>query len=208
MMAPPAPPQPPLMVCDEWALRRMNVPERLWGSIYQKLTLELKRPIHRYVANIHSMLRRGVGFWIFGPAGSGKTCGGIVILKAGWEHGHVGYYTTVKELRQSLKENEDFDSSESIMSRVRTVDILVIDDLAADDFRNFTFGISDVEHLLKSRSARGKTTVLSTRLGPEDFSIDYPSILHSMRGTFHAVSCEGAERQDEASLQLRKDLGG
>ena len=84
----------------------------------------------------------------------------------------------------------------------------VIDDLAADDFRDFTFGISHVEHLLKSRSSRGKTTVLSTRLGPDDLSTEYPSILHSMRGTFHAVSCAGAERSDEASAQLRKDLGG
>jgi DNA replication protein DnaC len=185
----------------------MNVPERLWEANYKDLSLELKRPIHHYVASIHHLLQRGVGFWIFGPAGTGKTCGGIVLLKAGWEHGHVGYYTTVKELRQSLKENEDFDSSESIMSRVRAVDILVIDDLASDDYRNFTFGISDVEHLLKSRSSRGKTTILSTRLGPDDLSVDYPSILHSMRGTFHAISCAGA-RQDEASIQLRKDLGG
>jgi len=196
------------MVCDDWVLLRMNVPERLWGASYQFMTKDLKRPILRYVGSIRQMLQRGVGFWLFGGASTGKTCAGIVLLKAGWERGYVGYYTTVKELRQSLKENADFDSSESVMSRVRAVDILVIDDLAEDDYKNFTFGISDVEHLLKSRSSRGKTTVLSTRLGPSDLSVDYPSILRSMRGTFHAVSCEGTERQDSASEQLRKDLGG
>jgi DNA replication protein DnaC len=186
----------------------MNIPERLWGATYGELTEILKTPIRRYVADIDNMLAKGTGFWIYGEPGSGKTCGGVVLLKAAWEKRRVGYFTTVKELRISIKENTDFDSTESVQSRARNADVLVLDDLALDDFKNYTFGIGDIEHLLNVRSMRGKTTVLSTRLDPDAFRDQYPSMLLTMKGTFHAIQLPAYDRKAEAAAELRKKLGG
>lgn len=202
------PPAEPRANVDTWALRRMNVPERLWGVTYNGLSKPLREPIRRYVANLPDFLGKGIGFWFYGPAGTGKTCGGIVILKAAWERYKVGYFTTVKDLRAALKEDSAFDSSESVMERARNADILVLDDLAVDDFKHFHFGIGDVEHLLNSRSMRGKTTILSTRVDPNTFRLEYPSILDTMRGTFHAVNCEGFDHKQEAAAKIKTMFGG
>lgn len=194
-------------VCDRWAMERMNIPERLWDASYDFLNPALKTPLRRYCANIDKMLKQGVGFLFTGNAGTGKTCGSVVLLKAGWERYHTGYFTTIKELRSALKENETFDGQNSVRERCYSVDMLVLDDLCADDFRNFTFGIGDVEHLLSVRSMRSKTTVLSTRLGTEHFQIEYPSILGTMRGRFHLVQCAGDDRKEKAARNLTKFFG-
>lgn len=186
----------------------MNIPERLWDSSFTSLAKPLREPIKRYVNNLPAFLSKGIGFWFYGPSGTGKTCGGVVILKAAWERHKVGYFTTVKDLRASVKEDADFDSSESVMERVRNVDVLVLDDLAQDDFKHFHFGIGDVEHLLNSRSMRGKTTILSTRLDPTAFRLEYPSIIHTMRGTFHAVNCDGYNFKDDAAEKIKTMFGG
>lgn len=202
------PPEEQRAVCDPWALRRLNVPDRLWGASFNGLSKPLREPIKRYCNNLPDFLGQGIGFWFFGPAGTGKTAGGVVVLKAAWERYKTGYFTTVKDLRASIKEEASYDSSQSVMDRARTVDVLVLDDLAVDDFKHFHFGIGDVEHLLNSRSMRGKTTILSTRVTPNVFREEYPSILDTMRGTFHAVNCEGYDHKQDAAAKIKTMFGG
>ena len=196
------------MKIDLWALTRLNVPERCWNASYTGLTQTLQTPVRNYCQKMPEMLRRGTGFYIHGPSGSGKTCGGVVLLKAAVERDHWGYYTTVKDLRQAIREEWTFDGSQSVLSRCKDVDVLVLDDLAQDDFRNFTFGIGEVEHLLSIRASRAKTTVLATRLTPHDLRMEYPSLLATMQGSFLSVSCAENNLKAEASEQLRRDLTG
>lgn len=196
-----------MSVCDRWAMERMNIPQRLWEVSYQRLNPQLKTPVRRYCAHLDAMLHKGIGFLFVGPSGTGKTCGGIVLLKAAWERQKIGYFTTVKELRSALKENETFDGSNSIRERCYSVDLLVLDDLCADDFRNFTFGIGDVEHLLSVRSMRSKTTVLTTRLGIDHFQLEYPEIISTMRGRFLPVNCTGIDAKEQEAKRLLHFFG-
>lgn len=193
--------------CDEWSMKRMNIPQRLWNASFTGLPDNLRGPVKNYIRNLDSMLNKGVGFFLYGASGTGKTSAGSVILKAGWERMKTGYFTTVKELRHAVREEESFDGSESIMERCRNVDILVLDDLAADDFKNFTVGIGEVEHLLSNRSMRSKTTVLTTRLQPDFFRAEYPSILQTMQGTFVGIPVTGQNHKAEADAELRRALG-
>lgn len=185
----------------------MNVPQRLWGVSYVGLPEVLRDPVRLYMADIDAKLKKGIGFFLYGSAGVGKTAAGVVLLKGAWERQKTGYFTTVKDLRQAIRDEETFDGSESVLDRCRNVDMLVLDDLAQDDFKNFTFGVSDVEHLLKNRSMRSKSTVLTTRLMPDNFRSDYPSILQTMQGNFLPLQLEGENHKVEADKQLRKELG-
>ena len=194
-------------VCDKWALERMNIPERLWSVTYSAMPDSLKEPVKRYVREIEPMLRRGVGFLLLGESGVGKTAAGVVMLKAGWERYKTGYFVTVKDLRQSIRDEVSFDGSESVLGRCRNVDLLVLDDLALDDFRNFTFGIGDVEHLLTSRASRSKTTILTTRVTPSQFRENQPSFLSALQGSFASVQVQGRNIKAESDIELRKKLG-
>lgn len=196
-----------LSPCNPWALERMNVPQRLWGVSYIGLPEILRKPVQKYVSELDAMLDKGRGFFLYGGPGVGKTSAGVVLLKGIWERRKTGYFTTIKELRQAIREDETFDGSQSVVERCRNVDMLVLDDLALEDFKNFTFGIAEVEHLLKNRSMRSKGTVLTTRLLPDIFRSDYPAILATMQGSFLPVLLEGENHKVAADRELRKDLG-
>ena len=193
---------------DRWALERMGIPPRLWGVTYGVMPAPLHAPVRRYVAGIEKFLSQGSGFYIHGPAGVGKTSAAVVLLKAAWEQGHVGYYTTVKDLRQAVKDDTEFDGSESVYARCKSVDLLVLDDLAQDDFRPFTLGLGEIEHLVGTRAARGKTTILPTRLAPSAFLPDYGSFLSTLEGNFIAVSLEKSPNMKTAQGRfLSQELG-
>lgn len=196
-----------MAVLDAWALRRMNIPEHFWGASYTGLADVLQTPVANYCRKIDSMLSRGAGFYIHGPSGTGKSSAGVVLLKAAWERNKLGYYTTVKDLRQAIREDYTFDGDESVMARCKEVDVLVLDDLALDDFKNFTLGISEIEHLLTTRFTRSKTTVLATRLTPDALRTEYPSILQTMHGNFVSLACNGQNLKKDAADALRRELG-
>jgi DNA replication protein DnaC len=192
---------------DEWSLKRMNIPERLWNSTYTEMPEALHQPVRNYIGKLPEMLRMGTGFYLHGPSGVGKTSGAVVILKSACERDRWGYYTTVKDLRQAIREEWTFDGEASVLARCKEVDILVLDDLALDDFKNFTFGIGEVEHLVASRAVRSKTTILTTRLTPDVFRAEYPALLQTMQGNFVSISCNGINLKEQAAEKLRRELG-
>lgn len=193
---------------DRWALERMGIPPRLWGVTYGVMPEPLHAPVRRYVSDIDKFLSQGSGFYIHGPAGVGKTSAAIVLLKAGWERQHTGYYITVKDLRQAVKDDSEFEGGESILARCKSVDLLVLDDLAQDDFRPFTLGLGEIEHLVGTRAARGKTTILPTRLPPSAFLPDYGSFLSTLEGNFVAISLEKSPNMKAAQgRSLSQALG-
>lgn len=193
--------------CDSWAMERMNIPQRLWGAAYAAMPQILQTPVSRYFTRLDEWLGKGVGFLIYGPPGVGKTSAGAVVLKAGWEHAKTGYFISVKDLRQSIKEETTFDNSESVYARCKTVDILVLDDLAPDDFKNFTLGIGEIEHLLTNRSMRSKTTILTTRMMPLEIRESAPTFLPALQGTFLSVLVTGDNQKASADAELRRSLG-
>lgn len=185
----------------------MNIPQRLWGASYESMPSVLQKPVARYCQRLPEWLGKGVGFLVYGPAGVGKTAAGVVLLKAGWEQAKTGYFVSVKDLRQSLKESADFDNAESVYSRCRGVELLVLDDLALDDFKNFTLGIGEIEHLLTNRSMRSKTTILTTRMMPSDIRENAPSFLPALQGTFLSVFVNAESQKATADAELRRSLG-
>ena len=194
-------------VCDAKALERMNVPPALWAVHFDGLNTPLKKPIANYFANLDSMMSRGAGMFFYGPAGLGKTSAGIVMLKAAWERRKTGLFVTVKDLRQSIREDITFDGSQSMLERAKNVDLLVLDDLAKDDLKNFQLGIAEIEHLLRSRSMRGKASVFTTRLTGEDFRADAPTFLPSLQGSFVGLLVTGENQKAVADKKLRSLLG-
>jgi len=193
--------------CDGWALDRMNIPQRLWTADYASMPQSLQKPVSRYFSDFNQWLSKGVGFFIYGPPGTGKTSAGVVILKAGWEHAKTGYFTSIKDLRQSIKEEASFDNAESVYTRCKNVDVLVLDDLAPDDFKNFTLGIGEIEHLLTNRSMRSKLTVLTTRMMPLEIRESAPTFLPALQGTFLSLLVTGDNQKASADAELRRSLG-
>lgn len=83
----------------------------------------------------------------------------------------------------------------------------MLDDLAPDDFKNFTLGIGEIEHLLTNRSMRSKTTILTTRMMPLEIRESAPTFLPALQGTFLSVLVTGDNQKASADAELRRSLG-
>lgn len=194
-------------VCDAKALDRMNIPASLRGVSYAHVNDALKTPIVRYFEKLDENLANGVGLFFFGPSGLGKTSAAIVMLKAGWERRRTGLFVSVKDVRQAIREDITYDGAESVLERAKNVDILVLDDLALDDFKDWTFGINAIEHLLRNRSMRGKTTIFTTRLTGLEIKDGSPSFFTSLQGSFVGILVTGEDQKAAAAKRLRQALG-
>lgn len=192
---------------DEWALERMNVPTALWGAEYAQVSPEHQTAIRRYCAKIDDMLGRGVGFFIFGDAGTGKSSLAAVLLKASWERDKSCYYTSVKDLRYAVKSESKFDNDEYVLDRCKNIDVLVLEDFSADDIKPFTLSLGEIEHLLRTRAMRSKTTIFTARMPLEQMQLECGDLLRCMNGSFIALHCMGEDRKRLAQIALNREFG-
>jgi DNA replication protein DnaC len=74
------------------------------------------------------------------------------------------FFARVWELREMIRSRIWFDDETTIADRVRSVDVLVLDDLRDEDTTVKFFTLSEIQELVRSRSSRHKITVITTRM--------------------------------------------
>lgn len=185
----------------------MGIPRRFWDARFDLVDDRLKPRLLKYANQLYESVRQGVGFFFFGPSGRGKTSAGVVLLKFAFEMGRSALFVSVKELREAIREDTMFDASETLMERARSVDMLLLDDLYREDFKNFTLGLSDIESLLSTRSARGKATILTTRLDIQELRTEAQGLLSPLRGSFVWHRFDGRDFHEEAQVRLLQRFG-
>lgn len=90
--------------------------------------------LQKYVKNIRKVLEGGYGMYLWGSTGSGKsTCAAAVVKELG-KRGYSCAVVSATELAGFLAPQGDqqFDEQESILERLRSVHVLVINDLGAE----------------------------------------------------------------------------
>lgn len=89
-----------------------------------------------YVDNLDRNLAEGLGLWLMGSTGTGKTTLAMLIASAALAAGKtVGVYFTPKlltRIRQTYQEAESENAYTQFFERVTSVDLLYIDDLGSE----------------------------------------------------------------------------
>lgn len=118
-----------------------------------------------YVEHITTALEKGVGMYILGSEGSGKTLLGVSILKVVLEKNGSGYFNTLENLMGMIKSNfENAEAYNSIETMVRECDLLVLDRVG----KTSQYNIEHLEPILISRDEYNKATIFTSDISVAD----------------------------------------
>ncbi len=181
-------------------LRRMEVPKLHYHVSLTNIpdTCPQKEQILHYLKNIKNYLSEGFGLLFFGDYSTGKSAAACMILKAGAILGKSGLFMMCSAIPDLVYNNRLFDENESYYNRLKSVDILVIDELLFfKDQRDFL-----IEQLIRERRNALKTTIITTNLSKNDIKSVYPALYQVLIETVMPVKFAGHNFREDRRKEI------
>lgn len=114
-------------------------------------------------------LSRGVGSWIAGPVGTGKTWSACSMARGWLRSGRSFRFVSSTDLLSELRSTFDGRSDElEVVSRYAGAALLVLDDLGKETPTDYA--LSKLFQVVDRRWANGLPTIVTSQLGPEDMA--------------------------------------
>jgi len=126
-----------------------------------------KKMLLNYVENICQLEPKGVGTYIYGPLGAGKTAVAVILLKAAMIRGCSGLFTTSTELQRSLEAKYPvlLPNGATFEEGMRNVNFLVVDDLGGEDDASWKQHLTEM--ILRARQRDLLPTLITSNISPE-----------------------------------------
>jgi DNA replication protein DnaC len=188
----------------------MNVPPE-----FRSVRTDLFPPLVRekmvnYMKNLRNAKDMGVGLWVTGGLGVGKTSIAVAIARIATMQGITSYFTTVAGYRESIRARLLFDSDMTVVERAHDVGVLVLDDFCTGDLTEHFLGERELEQLISMRGSRRKITVVTVnRLSAQEVGALALSVKTSRY--MQQVHVDGENRNTrikEAARELFKPRAG
>jgi DNA replication protein DnaC len=158
------------MVCAETRplvesdLIRIGMGNRFWDASMDKIPdgADYKKIVKKYIDNIVRNVEDGVGLLFHGDLRGGKTSASVIIAKSIVEHKGSAFFSRADELVRDIMERKRFDETQTVDVRTRAVDMLVIDDLGAEN--KFDYGKSIIERVIRHRYDHKRPIIFTTNI--------------------------------------------
>lgn len=188
----------------------MNLGRRYWDAELSQATEEQRNVLRPYVVNLKKMIAQGVGLYLCGPNGTGKTHMTTALLKEAWRRWRVtGYCVTAAELKEAwIRDRPAHEGSEeTVIERVEGCRLLVIDDLGKEHRASSGFAQTQFGALLRYRSRQRLTTILTTNLKPPEFTEVYGlSTAKLLKECTLPVMMSGPDIRDLAATRIQRAI--
>ncbi len=146
----------------------MGLPKQFWKAQPRHIADSVRERVSRMLWQASKMRARGANIVIHGKPGVGKSSIAALFARSFRAHRYPTTWTSVWQLREWTKEKERFKSGEiSMMERLRTVDVLVIDDVNNDPMDGW-LSLVDLENLARMRHANMQTTIVTTSIKEDE----------------------------------------
>jgi DNA replication protein DnaC len=159
---------------SERVIERAHIPKRYEHCDFESYSTEVgTTPQHISSLKNGKVLAQGFvrdypgtaekGLLLMGPSGVGKTHLAVAVLKELIRRGHVGLFCDYRELLKEIQAsyNPSSESTEmAILEPIRTVEILVLDDLGASKPSDWVRDIVGI--VLNARYNERRTTIITT----------------------------------------------
>lgn len=175
--------------------RMMDLPNELWGARFADVPPPVTPAVQRYLVRICELVGTGQGLLLCGLRNSGKSRTAAVIAKEAVRRGFTVYWTRVSDLRRDIRARRvlPINDGTPVLDRCYEVGLLVLDDLRAEDAKDYALSARDIEDLITGRASRHRATLLTTMLDGaqmERIFRDFSSATHSFLRT---LSMDGGD---------------
>lgn len=166
---------------------------------------------HKYVDNFPEMKKRGKGLLLYGPVGTGKTHAAACIANELINQGRPCLVTNFARITNTLQGM--FDGKQRYLDDFNRLDLLVIDDLAAE--RDTSYMNEMIFNIIDSRYRSGKPLIATSNLTQAELtapcSVDKERIYSRLLEMCVPVEVKGADRREKKlqddSADMKRLLG-
>lgn len=189
----------------------MNFGKRYWSADLGHATPEQRKHIVEYVRHFKRMLSEGVGLYLCGQNGTGKTYLSAALMKYAWSTWRVtSYMTTAAELKAAWI-NEDIlagdGSDETLLYRASNAKLFVIDDLGREHRAKTGFAETQLGALLRERSRNLYTTFITSNMTPKTFAETYGMASSQLlKESMLPILLSGRNMRDEIYKELERTI--
>lgn len=145
-------------------LERIGLPEAFWRGKLQGLPQAAATIVVNYLDKFDRLRPNGMGLALAGPAGHGKTSLASIVARELRLRGYSVFFITTWDLREAIRTRATFDAEQPVMERIRTVDVLILDNLRAEDATDHFLGRRVIEEILVGRAVAAKPSIVTTPL--------------------------------------------
>lgn len=163
-----------------------------------------RRTVCNYLRNLRRNLHDGVGLYLYGDYGFGKSALGCIILKFVSQVGRTGLFLKCKRLPDLIINEILFDEDVTWYRRMRDVDVLVIDEVLVCGDRRDRY----LEDLVRDRSDSGLTTIVTTNESPKALGEKFRSFANVIQECMVSVLVDGKNFRAEKKEELRVRVKG
>ncbi|QDF18632.1 DnaC-like helicase loader [Gordonia phage Pupper] len=178
------------------------------GATYQRLDWDdvaddsLVRQVGEYGLN-HEYLRRGIGLFLVGDVGTGKTMVGTLCLKDFVKAGYRCFAITFAQMIdmytstwRSAEERNRFDK------KVIGSQVLLLDDIGKEHRLKNNLPEATFDMVLRSRVQAGRSTIVTTNLRPDDVREGYgAAALSLLREKSISIDVAGSDFRRQANAR-------
>lgn len=149
--------------------------------------------INNYIQNLEQYKQDGLGLYIYGTTGTGKSYVSCYVLEQAMQKGYSTFFCTVEQYKRAL-----FDKDNDYIYNVNESDFTLIDDYGREFSDTKGFIDSQVDEMLRYRYDRNKPTIITSNILARDIeNLRIKSILYD---AYIKVPFE--------CVDYRKSLGG
>lgn len=192
-------------------LLRINLPKEQWRVRIEGVQPPARERIAKYLTGLDKAFEEGAGLLLMGEPGVGKTAIAALVAKEAFARHRSVYFTTFWELREAIREGELFSESDgvSILGRCKTVDVLVLDNLRAEDGdAKWYLDARAIEEIVRFRRGKKLPTCVTTCLNNQDLAKSLPGFADAVTGAMIPLMVRGTNLRTKRSEELAAALLG
>lgn len=184
------------------------------GLTYQRMTwgdlsIPVPRDIVEYLDRAEDYIARGMGLFLFGPVGTGKTLLAMLILKDLVKAGYDCYTTTFAGMVENLIATwSDQDERARFTQRFMHSQVLCLDDLGKEIRNNFRDRLNPTtfDYILRPRVDNARPTIVTTNLSEAELRGYGDAVLSRLVESSIGVHLPGDDFRPLAYQRGRQEL--